>query len=280
MDAIRQWPTLRSKKDVRSFLGLAGYYRRFIPNFSEIASPLTQLTRKSVKFKWDENCDNAFQKLKESLITSPVLSFPIDDGLFILDTDASNFGMGAVLSQQQNGEEKVLAYASHTLNKSQQNYCTTKKELLAVVTFLRQFKHYLLGRKILLRTDHASLRWLRNFKEPEGMLARWLSIVDTFDLEIQHRPGTKHQNADSLSRIQVKCKNLNCPCCDLENKESVFALSQLSNVLEDDPKELDCKQSNYPFHIFPIIDSDNSEDLDDHFHEADCSNWLQNFTKR
>lgn len=172
---------------------MAGYYRRFIPNFSEIASPLTQLTRKSVKFKWDENCDNAFQKLKETLITSPVLSFPIDDGLFILHTDASNFGTGTVLSQQQNGEEKVLAYASHTLSKSQQNYCTTKKELLAVVTFLRQFKHYLLGRKILLRTDHASLRWLRNFKEPEGMLARWLSIVDTFDIEIQHRPGTKHQ---------------------------------------------------------------------------------------
>lgn len=137
---------------------------------------------------------------------SPILSFPVDDGLFILDTDASIYGMGAVLSQQQNGEEKVHAYASHTLNKSQQNYCTTKKELLAVVTFLRKFKHYLFGRKILLRNDHASLRWLRIFKEPEGILARWLSIVDTFDLDIQRRPGTTQQNAGSLYRIQVKCR--------------------------------------------------------------------------
>lgn len=165
------------------------------------------------------------------------------------------------------------------MNKSQQNYCTTKKELLAVFTFLRQFKHYLLGRKILLRRDHASLKWLRNLEEQEGMLARWLSIVGTFDIEIQHRPCTKHQYADSLSRIQVKCKNLNCPCCDFENKKSVFVLSQLSNGLEDGfkeldcyqsnypfhSKELDCKQSNHPFHIFPVIDPNISEDLDDHF---------------
>lgn len=125
------------------------------------------------------------------------------------------------------------------------------------------------------------------------MLAKWPSTVDTFDLKIQHRPGTKHQNADSLSRIRVKCKNLNCPCCDFENKKSVFALSQLSNGLEDGSKELDCFQSNYPFHskeldckqsyhpfhIFPVIDPYISEDLDDQFHETDCSNWLKNFTK-
>lgn len=120
-----------------------------------------------------------------------------------------------------------------------------------------------------------------------------LSIVDTFDLEIQLRPCTKHQNADNLSRFQIKCKNLNCPCCDFENKKSVFALSQLSNGLEDGSKELDwyqsnypfhskeldCKQSNHPFHIFPVIDPNISEDLDNHFHATDCSNWLKNLTK-
>ena len=178
---------------------------------------MTQLKLKSVRFKWDEKCEKSFQTLKECLISSPILTFPQNAGTFVLVTDASNFGMGAVLSQIQNAKERVLAYASHNLNKSQQKYYTTKKELLAVVTFLRQFKHYLLGQKILLRTDHASLKWLKIFKEPEGTLARWLSIIEIFDLEIQHRPGSKHQNADSFSSILKKCKSANCPCCNPSN---------------------------------------------------------------
>lgn len=132
----------------------------------------------------------------------------------MLDCDASSYALGGVLSQLQDGEEKVIAYASRTLNPAQQQYCTTKRELLAVVTFMKHFKNYLLGQKFIIRTDHAPLIWLRNFKEPEGLIARWISIIETFDYEIQYRPGRHHQNADSLSRKpRRKCPNLSCDDC-------------------------------------------------------------------
>lgn len=254
---------------------------------------MTQLTLKSVRFKWDEKCEKSFQTLKECLISSPILTFPQNAGTFVLVTDASNFVMGAVLSQIQNAKERVLAYASHNLNKSQQKYYTTKKELLAVVTFLRQFKHYLLGQKILLRTDHASLKWLKIFKEPEGKLARWLSIIEIFDLEIQHRPGSKHQNADSFSSILKKCKSANCPCCNPSNDaplspnpEVILASVQrtkphmdceqsncgsVQNILsrtdwKDHIYQMDCEQSNYPFSVFPlVITESNDENIHSHW---------------
>ena len=116
------------------FLGLAGYYRRFIQSFSSIATPLTRLTRKGKRFKWNDACQEAFENLKEKLITAPVLSYPDRDSVFVLDTDASDTGIRAVLSQIKNGEEKVISYASKTLSRSQEKYCKTYKELLAVVS--------------------------------------------------------------------------------------------------------------------------------------------------
>lgn len=211
---IKDWPTPRNKSEVRSILGLIGYYRKFIPNFSERASPLTKLIRKKAKFHWDDNCYQAFQDLKTCLIKSPILSFPKSLGMFVLDSDASLHGIGCVLSQIQNGEEKVIAYASRTLNPAQQQYCTTKRELLTVVTFMKHFKHYLLGQKFIVRTDHAPLIWLRNFKEPEGLIARWISVIETFDYTIQYRPGRQHLNADTLSRKpNRKCPNPSCSEC-------------------------------------------------------------------
>ena len=134
--------------------------------------------------------------------------------MFVLDCDASLHGLGGVLSQIQNGNEKVIAYASRTLNAAQQQYCTTKRELLAVVTLMKHFKHYLLGQKFIIRTDHAPLIWLRNFKEPEGLIARWISIIETYNYKIQYRPGGHHQNADSLSRKpKRKCPNTSCIDC-------------------------------------------------------------------
>lgn len=129
-----------------------------------------------------------------------VLSYPETKGTFILDTDASAFGVGAVLSQIQNGREKVIAYGSKTLSKSQRIYCTTYREILAVILIIKNFKHYLYGRHFLLRTDHSSLLWSKNFREPEGMLARWLSFLETYDFEIKYRKGSLHGNAAGLSR--------------------------------------------------------------------------------
>lgn len=159
VEAVRGWPVPRNQTEVRSFLGLASYYRRFMRSFAEIARPLHQLTEKGKKFHWGEDCQRAFFTLKSCLISAPVLAYPDPLKQFILDTDASNVGIGAVLSQVEGGMERVVAYASRALTKQERKYATTKKELLSMVTFTKHFKHYLLGAEFVLRTDHNSLRW-------------------------------------------------------------------------------------------------------------------------
>ena len=217
VEAVQNWPEPSNVKEVRSFLGTCSYYRKYIPHFAEIAVPLTNLTRKAVKFEWSAACQEAFESLKKLLTTAPILSYPSNKGQFILDTDASGFAIGAVLSQMQNGEEKVLAYASATLPRARQNYCTTYRELYAVVKFVKYFTHYLWGRHFLVRTDHGSLRWLQNFKNPEGVVARWLATLGTYDFDIEHRRGTLHGNADGLSRIpRKKCMREECQECNPE----------------------------------------------------------------
>lgn len=123
-----------------------------------IAKPLFSLTENQVKFKWSQICQEAFETLKERLVSSPILSFPNEFGEFVLDTDASNHGIGAVLSQVQDGLERVIAYFSRVLTKTEKNYCVTRRELLAIVESIKSFHHYLYGRKFLIRTDHISLR--------------------------------------------------------------------------------------------------------------------------
>ena len=147
MKCVIEWPTPSNLHEVRSFLGLCSYYRRFVAGFASIAAPLHALTRKNAVFRWTEECDVAFRRLKQSLTTAPTLSLPRDDGSYVLDTDASNSGLGVVLPQLQDGEEKVILYASRLLSKAERNYDTTKKELLAVVYGLKQCRQYLLGRR-------------------------------------------------------------------------------------------------------------------------------------
>ena len=200
VSAVREWPIPRTVTDVRAFVGLCSYYRKFIEGFADIARPLHQLTGKYAKFDWDEACQQAFDTLKDKLTQSPVLALPQDTGVFILDTDASALSIGAVLSQVQNGVEKPLAFASKLLSKSEINYSITRRELLAVVTYLKHFRHFLLGREFVLRTDHAALQWVHRTPEPIGQQARWLSILEEFQAyTVQHRPGQTHGNADSLS---------------------------------------------------------------------------------
>ena len=200
-DKVADWPVPTTRKRVQQFLGLANYYRRFVKDFSNIARPLHRLTEKNCKFHWTNECQTAFDDLRHRLVSAPILAFPDYNREFILDTDASDDGIGAVLSQvQDDGTEHVIAYASRILTKPERRYCVTRRELLAVVTFIHHFRQYLLGRRFSLRTDHGSLTWLSNFKEPEGQLARWLERLQEYDFSITHRPGKKHQNADSLSR--------------------------------------------------------------------------------
>jgi hypothetical protein len=170
--------------------------------------------------------------LKEKLTSTSVLAYPTRNDDFILYTDASLNGIGAVLSQVQNGIEKPIAYSSKTLSKSQRNYCTTMRELLAIVIFVKQHHHFLWGKRFLLRTDHASLTWLMNFKEPSGMLARWLSILGNYSFDLVHRAGKLHTNADSLSRlIARKCKREDCQDCAFSTHDCAFVLSQIVLIL-------------------------------------------------
>ncbi|XP_063040269.1 uncharacterized protein LOC134435312 [Engraulis encrasicolus] len=197
---VQLWEPPSNVQELQAFLGLCNYYRKFVSSFAEIASPLHNLLKKGAVFQWTEHHQEAFTELKERLTTAPVLGYPIAEGQYILDTDASNHSVGAVLSQLQWGEERVLTYGSSHLTPAQQRYCVTRRELLAVVRFTRQFRHYLLGKKFLLRTDHGSLTWLFRFKYLEGQLARWLEELSQYDFRIEHRAGVKHSNADGMSR--------------------------------------------------------------------------------
>ena len=188
-ESIRKWHRPSNVTELRSFLGLCSYYRRFVPEFASIARPLIKLTEKSSQFEWTDDQEESWRILKEKLMSPPILKYPDPEVPFVLDTDASDFGIGAVLSQVQDGEERVVAYGSRVLTKQERRYCVTRRELLAVVHFIKYFRHYLVGKRFTLRTDHASLKWLRHFKNPEGQVARWLEVLETYDFELVHRPG-------------------------------------------------------------------------------------------
>ena len=240
-EKVATWPKPTSTRSVQQFLGFANYYRRFIKDFAQIAKPLHQLTERGIAFSWSKDCEDFFNVLRDCLSGAPLLVFPNFNKPFILDTDASDIGIGAVLSQaDEEGRERVVAYGSRLLSKSERKYCVTRRELLAVVVFTKQFRPYLFGHKFVLRTDHGSITWLRNFKEPEGQLARWLEKLQEFNFEVVHRRGRKHTNADALSRLPCsQCKR------DSHNAEpkAVLAVSfspdpsaeELSQLQRDDP---------------------------------------------
>ena len=224
---IEDWPRPKSVTQIRQFIGLASYYRRFIKSFSEICAPMVKLTKKGEDFVWSTECDIAFETIKSALTDPPIMAYPKDEGEYILDTDASDLSIGGILSQVQDGQEKVIAYGSRTLNKAEKNYCVTDKELLAVKHFVDYYRQYLLGRKFTVRTDHQALVWLFSLKEPKGRIARWIEVLSSYDFKIIHRPGKKHGNADSLSRyptpdinIEIDTEPLKCGPCKKCTKRS------------------------------------------------------------
>ena len=199
-----EWPAPTDTSSLRTFYGLCSYYRRFIPNFGGLTASMTDLLKTGTKFEWTQECQNSFDRLKYLLTNAPILKMPAYNEPFILDTDASNKAIGAVLSQWDEAKqcERVVCYASKKLSPAEQNYCTTRRELYAVVYFLKYFRCYVLnGHPIKLRTDHAALLWLKHMKEPTGQYARWIEVLEEFpDLGISHRSGRTHGNADAMSR--------------------------------------------------------------------------------
>eukprot|EP00731_Ephydatia_muelleri_P003131 Em0001g3131a len=198
---VEEWPTPHDVHSVRQFLGLASYYRRYVNAFAAIAAPLHVLTQKDTPFNWTTECDAAFQTLKQNLVQAPILAYPRfdqDAGTFVLQADASAVGLGAVLEQ----DGHVIAYASRSLNKSEQQYSVIQKECLAVVYALKQFRHYLLGRPFNITTDHAPLQWL-SAQKMEGLLCRWALAIQEYDFQIEYKKGSQNGNADALSRRSV-----------------------------------------------------------------------------
>ena len=215
---LLKWPIPKTPTDVRAFLGLGNYYRRHIKDFSKRVATLINLTKKDKAFTWTDKCQESFDDLKQVLTSPEVMAYPQDEGEFILDTDACDVSIGAVLSQIQNGVERVVAYGSKTISKSERNYCVTDRELLAVKHFVCYYKHYLLGRKFKVRTDHQALKWLFSLKEPKNRIARWIEILSEFNFEVEYRPGKQHSNADAMSR----CPNpRDCQCEESGNIEAL-----------------------------------------------------------
>ena len=227
IEKVKKWPTPQSPTEIKSFLGLAGYHRKFIKDYAKITKHLNEMSaaedpnkpsrrrkgqnpdsdenpsKPKKKFEWTTECQVEFDELRKRLTSQPVLVHPNFSSKhpFILNTDASDWAIGAELSQKQDdGTERAVAYASKLLSQAERNYSTTRKELLAVVHFIYHFKYFLLGRPFVVRTDHSALQWLRTSHNLTGQLYRWSAEISDYDFEIQHRPGRKHQNADALSR--------------------------------------------------------------------------------
>jgi hypothetical protein len=196
ISAVMDYPS-----NVRLFLGLASYYRKFIENFADIAYPLNQLLKHNVPFKWTSLCEESFTKLKEKLINPPILQFPNYSREFIVTTDARQNAIGAVLSQGTIGKDLPIPYASRTLNSAEKNYSTIERELLAIVYGVQHFRPYIYGKKIKILTDHKRLTYLFSISNPSSRLMRFRLKLEEYEYEVIYKPGKSNTNADALSRI-------------------------------------------------------------------------------
>lgn len=216
VEAILNYPTPTCKKDVKRFLGTASWYRRFIPQFSTIAGPLNKLTsskKSAPPFQWTQETDLAFLKLKSKLVEAPVLACPDFRYSFEVHTDASSFGVGAMLSQTIDGKEHPIAYMSRSLSKPERNYSTTEREALAVLIALEHWRCYVEnGQKVTVYTDHSALKWFLSLNNPTGRLARWGVRLSAFNFDIKHRKGVDNIIPDALSR--------NVPVCAINTSNS------------------------------------------------------------
>jgi len=192
IECIKNFPTPKTAKQIKSFLGLKGYYRKFVLQFSKIAAPLHKLLKRDAKYVWEENHEISFHTLKQKLMSQPILQYPNFSREFILITDASNDGAGAVLSQGQIGKDLPIAYASRSFNKAEKNYSTVEKELAAIVWGIKHFRPYLYGRKFEIVSDHKPLTWIMSVKDLGLRLMRWCIQLAEYDYEVVYKPGVQN----------------------------------------------------------------------------------------
>ncbi|KAJ9535161.1 hypothetical protein OSB04_un001760 [Centaurea solstitialis] len=224
IDVIKSLPYPSSVREVRSFLGHAGFYRRFIKDFSKITRPLCELLQKEVDFDFNEVCKSSFDLLKDMLTSAPIIQPPNWQLPFEIMCDASNHAVGAVLGQKDGKNSHVIYYASRSLDSAQCNYSTTEKELLAVVFALEKFRSYLLGTKVIVFSDHAALKYLLKKKDAKPRLIRWILLLQEFDLEIRDKSGAENLVADHLSRVMLD--EAPRPLIDEFPDEHLFSISE------------------------------------------------------
>ncbi|KAL5543368.1 hypothetical protein UlMin_007152 [Ulmus minor] len=224
IEAVSKWPAPTNVTEIRSFLGLAGYYRRFVEGFSSLAAPLTALTKKGKKYEWTEKCEESFQELKRRLTSAPILTIPNGEEGFVIYSDASKIGLGAVL--MQNG--KVIAYASRQLKDHERNYPTHDLELAAVVFALKIWRHYLYGVHCQIFTDHKSLKYFFTQKELNMRQRRWLELVKDYDCEILYHPGKANKVADALTMgTKLKFSTAFHPQTDGQSERTIQTLEDM-----------------------------------------------------
>ncbi|WJZ87576.1 hypothetical protein VitviT2T_006946 [Vitis vinifera] len=224
VELIVKLPPPTNVKGIRQFLGHAGFYRRFIKDFSKISKPLCELLVKDAKFVWDEKCQKSFEELKQFLTTAPIVRAPNWKLPFEVMCDASGLAMGAVLGKREDGKPYVIYYARKTLNEAQRNYTTTDKELLAVVFALDKFRAYLVGSFIVVFTDHSALKYLLTKQDAKARLIRWILLLQEFNLQIWDKKGVENVVADHLSRLVIAHDSHGLPINDDFPDESLMSI--------------------------------------------------------
>jgi hypothetical protein len=219
IEAIQSWPTPSTVTQVRSFLGLAGFYRRFVKDFSTIAAPLNELTKKNVPFVWTDAQEEAFNILKDKLTHAPLLQLPDFNKMFELECDASGIGLGGVLLQ----EGKPVAYFSEKLSGPSLNYSTYDKELYALVRTLETWQHYLWPKEFVIHSDHESLKHIRSQSKLNRRHAKWVEFIESFPYVIRHKKGKENIIADALSRRYTMLSQLDFKIFGLETIKEQYS---------------------------------------------------------
>ena len=232
---ILDFPVPKTLKQLRRFNGMASWHRKFLPDFADVAEPLTRLTRKNTKFLWGNDQQHAFETIKSLIASAPTLFRPDHNQSFVLHTDASDIGLGAILTQVVNGQERILEYASRILTPQERNYSVTERECLAVIWALKKFRPYVEGYKIKVVTDHSSLRWLCNLRDPTGRLARWALNIQSQEIEFEHRKGSKHEAPDALSRMFEEDSTCSITPVEVQNKSADKWYQKMYNEILKDP---------------------------------------------
>ena len=244
---IAQFTRPSTIKAVQAFLGLTGYYRRFIKNYAKIAEPLLKLlrspspTKSNHPIEWNANCTQAFNTLKERLVSPPIMQSPNFSFPFTLELDVCEYGIGCVLTQEYDNRKYVIAYASRTLSNAERNYSSVEREALAIVWATKRFRQYLEGGLVIVRSDRKAIEWLKTARDPTGRLARWAMKISPYNIIIQHRPGASNTNGDFMSRYPLPdtaphCSELNSIDSSLNILEGTNLLDHIRSQQQNDPR--------------------------------------------